>query len=68
MTGVQTCALPIFTSKVMGVNIRRFNIGTEDGIFDGFIDLYVNDMDNLDRLIKMLQKIKGIEKVIRKDL
>ena len=23
------------TSKVMGVNIRRFNIGTEDGIFDG---------------------------------
>ena len=56
------------TSKVMGVNIRRFNIGTEDGIFDGFIDLYVNDMDNLDRLIKMLQKIKGIEKVIRKDL
>lgn len=56
------------TSKVMGVNIRRFNIGTEDGIFDGFIDLYVNDMDNLDSLIKRLQKIKGIESVSRKDL
>lgn len=56
------------TSEVMGVNIRRFNIGTEDGIFDGFIDLYVNDMNNLERLIKMLQKIKGIEEVIRKDL
>ena len=56
------------TSKVMGVNIRRFNIGTEDGIFDGFIDLYVNDMNNLDSLIKKLQKIKGIEKVFRKDL
>ena len=56
------------TSKVMGVNIRRFNIGTEDGIFDGFIDLYVNDMDNLESLIKRLQKIKGIEKVYRKDL
>ena len=56
------------TSKVMGVNIRRFNIGTEDGIFDGFIDLYVNDMDNLDCLIKRLQKIKGIESVSRKDL
>ena len=56
------------TSKVMGVNIRRFNIGTEDGIFDGFIDLYVNDMDNLESLIKMLQKIKGLEKVYRKDL
>lgn len=56
------------TSKVMGVNIRRFNIGAEDGIFDGFIDLYVNDMDNLDSLIKKLQKIKGIESVFRKDL
>ena len=56
------------TSKVMGVNIRRFNIGTEDGIFDGFIDLYVNDMDNLESLIKKLQKIKGLEKVFRKDL
>ena len=56
------------TSKVMGVNIRRFNIGTEDGIFDGFIDLYVNDMDNLESLIKKLQKIKGLEMVYRKDL
>ena len=53
------------TSKVMGVNIRRFNIGTEDGIFDGFIDLYVNDMENLESLI---QRIKGIESVSRKDL
>ena len=56
------------TSKVMGVNIRRFNIGTEDGIFDGFIDLYINDMNNLETLIKKLQKIKGLEKVARTDL
>lgn len=56
------------TSKVMGVNIRRFNIGTEDGIFDGFIDLYVNDMENLESLIKRIQRIKGIESVSRKDL
>ena len=56
------------TSKVMGVNIRRFNIGTEDGVFDGFIDLYINDMNNLEDLIKKLQKIKGLEKVTRADL
>lgn len=56
------------TSEVMGVNIRRFNIGTEDGIFDGFIDLYVNDMHNLEELIQKLQTIKGIESVSRKDL
>ena len=56
------------TSKVMGVNIRRFNIGTEDGIFDGFIDLYVHDIAVLETLILKLQKIKGIESVVKTDL
>ena len=56
------------TSKVMGVNIRRFNIGTEDGIFEGFIDLYVHDIAVLETLILRLQKIKGIESVIKTDL
>lgn len=56
------------TSKVMGVNIRRFNIGTEDGIFEGFIDLYVHDIAVLETLIMKLQKIKGIESVAKTDL
>ena len=56
------------TSKVMGVNIRRFNIGTEDGIFEGFIDLYVHDIAVLETLIQKLQKIKGIESVAKTDL
>ena len=56
------------TSKVMGVNIRRFNIGTEDGIFEGFIDLYVHDIADLETLIHKLQKIKGIESVAKTDL
>ena len=56
------------TSKVMGVNIRRFNIGTEDGIFEGFIDLYVHDIDVLETLILRLQKIKGIESVAKTEL
>ena len=56
------------TSKVLSVNIRRFNIGTEDGIFDGFIDLYVHDIADLENLIAKLQKIKGIESVVKTDL
>ena len=56
------------TSKVMGVNIRRFNIGTEEGIFEGFIDLYVHDIAVLETLILKLQKIKGIQSVIKTDL
>ena len=52
----------------MSVNIRKFCLGTEDGVFDGFIDLYVNDMSDLDKLMKKLQKIEGIQSVIRTDL
>ena len=60
--------ITILTSKVMGVNIRRFNIGTEDGIFDGFIDLYVHDIEVLDTLISRIRKINGIESVLKKEL
>ena len=60
--------ITMVTSKVMGVNIRRFNIGSEDGIFEGFIDLYVNDMEYLEKLIEKLRRIDGIESVGRKDL
>ena len=56
------------TSKGMNVNIRRINLGTEDGIFDGFIDLYVHDIDDLENLILKLKNIKGIESVARKEL
>ena len=55
-------------SKTLSLNIRRFNIGTEDGVFDGFIDLYVHDIADLEQLIEKLQKIKGIENVVKADL
>ena len=57
-----------YISFVMSVNIRKFCLGTEDGIFDGFIDLYVHEMGDLDKLMKKLQKIEGIQSVIRTDL
>lgn len=56
------------TSKDLTINIRRFNLGTEDGIFDGFIDLYVHDIEDLDKLIERLKKIPGIESVVRSEL
>ena len=56
------------TSKDLSVNIRRFNLGAEDGIFDGFIDLYVHNINDLDNLIDRLKKIKGIESVARTEL
>ena len=56
------------TSTEHNVNIRRFYLGTEEGIFDGYIDLYVHDIDDLENLILKLRNIKGIESVVRKEL
>ena len=56
------------TSQVMNINIRRINLGAEDGIFDGFIDLYVRDIDDLENLMKKLKSIKGMESVAKTDL
>ncbi len=55
-------------SLVLGVNMRKLHIETHDEIFEGFIDLYVHSTDDLDKLIKALSKIKGIESVKRVEL
>jgi GTP pyrophosphokinase len=57
-----------YISFVMSVNIRKFCLGTEDGVFEGYIDLYVHDMGDLEKLIRRLQKIEGIQSVIRTDM
>ena len=56
------------TSKDHTINIRRLNLGAEDGIFDGFIDLYVRDIDDLDSIIEQFKKIPGIDSVVRSEL
>ena len=57
-----------YISLVMNVNIRSFSLSTENGVFDGHIELYVHDMGDLDTLIKQLHKIEGIQNVVRTDL
>ena len=52
----------------MSVNIRSFCLTTDDGVFDGYIDLYVHDMGDLEKLIDKLLNIKGIQSVVRTDL
>ena len=60
--------ITMVTSKDLNVNIRRFNLGTEDGVFDGFIDLYVQNINALEEIISKLKKINGIESVTRTEL
>ena len=55
-------------SQVMNINIRRISLGAEDGIFDGFIDLYVHNIDDLENLMKKLKDIKGLESVAKTEL
>ena len=56
------------TSKVLNVNIRRINLGAEEGIFEGYIDLYVHDIKDLENLIIKLKTIEGIETVAKTEL
>ncbi|MDR0560757.1 MAG: RelA/SpoT family protein [Prevotellaceae bacterium] len=49
----------------LNVNIRKVNVASHDGIFEGYIELYVHDLDDLKNLIKKVQNIKGVEVVKR---
>ena len=54
-----------YISFVMSVNIHRICIETENGVFEGTIDLYVRNKNDLEKLIRKLQKIEGIQNVVR---
>jgi GTP pyrophosphokinase len=55
-------------SLVLEVNIRKIVIEAHDEVFEGYIDLYVNSKDVLEKILKKLTTIEGIESVSRIDL
>ena len=57
-----------YLSFVMNVNIRKMNIGSEAGVFEGFIDLCVHDRTDLNEITDKLMKIEGIEIVVRSEI
>ena len=52
----------------MGVNMKKVYLSTEEGIFDGYIDLLVHDKAALERMIRKLGSIDGIQSVARTDM
>ena len=54
-----------YISVAMGVNMRKLNLSTEDGIFEGYIDMLVHDRTVLESMIDNLKNIKGIQDVMR---
>ncbi|MFA6334307.1 MAG: RelA/SpoT family protein [Bacteroidales bacterium] len=57
-----------YITLVLSVNIRKIFIETHDGIFEGYIDLYVHDTEDLEKLIKQIAHVKGIESVLRTEI
>lgn len=55
-------------SLVLNVNIRKLFIQSHDGIFDGYVDLYVHNTKDLEDIIKKLKKIKGVDLANRVDI
>ncbi len=49
----------------LNVNIRKIHFETHDGIYEGYIDLYVHNTDDLDELIRQIRRIKSVDQVLR---
>ena len=52
----------VITSQ-MNVNIHKLTIGSEDGVFDGSIELRVHDRDDVKTIMDELKKIEGIQEI-----
>lgn len=52
-------------SRQLNVNIRKVSIESIDGIFDGKLQLYVHDAEDVKQIIKKLSAIKALTSVIR---
>ncbi len=54
-------------SKQFNVNIRKLNINANDGVFEGKIQLYVHDVDDVRTICNNLKQLQSIKEVTRID-
>lgn len=52
-------------SQQLNVNIRKLNIESTDGIFEGRIQLFVHDVDDVNAICKNLKSVENIKRVTR---
>lgn len=55
-------------SSELKVNMRSVSIESDNGIFEGSIQLYIQDTKHLQKLSERLENIEGIEEVTRFDV
>ncbi len=57
-----------YITLVLSVNIRKILIESHDGIFEGFVDLYVHSTEDLEKLMKQMSQVKGMVSVQRTEI
>lgn len=71
VTGIDKIGIINHISEVISkdhqVNMRSLAINTKDGIFQGFITVFVSSLGHLDSLLANINKIKGVLKAERLD-
>ena len=69
ITGIDNIGLVNQVTKVisnlMNVDIYKINFIANDGIFEGIVGIRVSNKTIVNKVIKKIEKIKGIEKVTR---
>ena len=67
LQGIDRMGILVDVSRVitsqMNVNIHKLTIGSDDGVFDGTIELRVHDRDNVKAIMDELRKIEGTQDV-----
>ena len=60
--GILVDVSQVITSQ-MSVNIHKLTIGSDDGVFDGTIELRVHDREDVKAIVDALKKIEGTQEV-----
>ena len=55
-------------SLSLGINMRKLVLEVKEGIFEGCIELFVDERSTLEKLIDCVSRIDGIQTVARNEL
>src|SRR5690625_171086 len=52
-------------SKSLQTNLKSINVNSEDGMFEGILTAYVNDLGHLEKIISKIERVDGVKTVMR---
>lgn len=55
-------------SQEKRISFKAISIVANDGVFEGYMDIWVHDIQTLDSVIELLRQIQGIQSIKRVDL